>query len=206
MPSSSSSEEYNEPVHGTRKRKKQESKYFLSQKRSRSKRKKRRTSSSSDAEDVLRMYRKNRIKRSRLCHHRLTSPNDFFFKRERFSDGGEKSNSDSTRFYKRIENRDQDQTCENNLSITEIPPHESKCWINDLPEEIILKIFSYLSLGSLIHTIPQVCKRWEVLALDWSLWKSVENVTIKNMVISTVKLRALLRTIPNLKKLELILR
>ncbi|EEB18444.1 hypothetical protein Phum_PHUM514870 [Pediculus humanus corporis] len=42
--------------------------------------------------------------------------------------------------------------------------------------------------------------------MDWTLWKTVENLTIRNMVISTNKLRTLLRTIPKLKTLELILR
>ncbi|KAK6639035.1 hypothetical protein RUM43_007305 [Polyplax serrata] len=85
--------------------------------------------------------------------------------------------------------------------------HSSEnCWMDSLPQELLLKIFGYLPLGMLLYTIPQVCKQWEVLALDWTLWKAVENLTIKNMVISTTKLRSLLRTIPKLKQLELILR
>lgn len=142
------------------------------------------------------------MKRTRLCHHGFVLPRDeLLFQRKKLTRRkGDKSNSN---FNKRIENpMPRASECENNLSI----PEESRCSINDLPEEIILKIFGYLSLGSLVHTVPQVCKKWEVLALDWSLWKRVENVTIENMVISTDRLRALLRTIPKLKKLELILR
>lgn len=82
----------------------------------------------------------------------------------------------------------------------------SVCWIGFLPEELLLKIFGYLPLGTLLHTVPRVCKKWEVLALDWSLWKTVEDLTIRNMVISTPKLKNLLGTIPRLKKLELIQR
>lgn len=82
----------------------------------------------------------------------------------------------------------------------------TKCWIDSLPQELLLKIFGYLPLRMLLHTLPQVCRKWETLALDWTLWKTVENLTINNMVISTAKLKTLLRTIPKLKKLELILR
>jgi len=43
--------------------------------------------------------------------------------------------------------------------------------INDLPDEIILKIFSYFEPEDLCLNTAKVCKRWNVLAKDVVLWK-----------------------------------
>ncbi|XP_026860754.2 S-phase kinase-associated protein 2 [Electrophorus electricus] len=48
------------------------------------------------------------------------------------------------------------------------------CW-DSLPDELLLGIFSCLSLQDLLRT-TRVCKRWHRLAMDESLWHSVDLV------------------------------
>ncbi|XP_076835549.1 S-phase kinase-associated protein 2 [Brachyhypopomus gauderio] len=48
------------------------------------------------------------------------------------------------------------------------------CW-DSLPDELLLGIFSRLSLQDLLRT-SRVCKRWQRLAMDESLWHSVDLV------------------------------
>ncbi|XP_051960188.1 S-phase kinase-associated protein 2 [Xyrauchen texanus] len=50
----------------------------------------------------------------------------------------------------------------------------SMCW-DSLPDELLLGIMSRLSLKDLLRT-SRVCKRWHRLALDESLWHSVDLV------------------------------
>jgi hypothetical protein len=45
--------------------------------------------------------------------------------------------------------------------------------LNDLPEEIILKIFSHFGPQVLCLIIAKVCKKWNVLAKDMTLWKAL---------------------------------
>ena len=45
--------------------------------------------------------------------------------------------------------------------------------LNDLPDEILLKILSYFGAEELSIIIPKVCKWWNILATDVSLWKTV---------------------------------
>jgi len=45
--------------------------------------------------------------------------------------------------------------------------------INDLPEEVLLKIFSYFGPQDLGHIIAKVCERWHALAKDMVLWKTL---------------------------------
>ncbi|XP_060092064.1 S-phase kinase-associated protein 2 [Heteronotia binoei] len=49
-----------------------------------------------------------------------------------------------------------------------------------LPDELLLGIFSYLSLADL-RKVSQVCQRWQRLSMDDSLWKSVD-LTGKNVL------------------------
>ncbi|KAL0269557.1 UNVERIFIED_CONTAM: hypothetical protein PYX00_007250 [Menopon gallinae] len=58
----------------------------------------------------------------------------------------------------------------------------------------------------LLLVTPYVCKTWAKLSMDWTLWKNVEYLQIKSMVVTTNEVKTLLRTIPKLKKLELVLR
>jgi hypothetical protein len=45
--------------------------------------------------------------------------------------------------------------------------------LNDLPEEILLKILSYFGPENLCLIIAKVCEKWNVLAKDKILWKTL---------------------------------
>jgi len=45
--------------------------------------------------------------------------------------------------------------------------------INDLPDEILLKILSYFEPEDLCRVIVKVCERWNGLAKDVVLWKTL---------------------------------
>jgi hypothetical protein len=45
--------------------------------------------------------------------------------------------------------------------------------LNDLPDEILLKILSHFGPEDLCCIIAKVCKRWNALAKDLSLWKTL---------------------------------
>jgi hypothetical protein len=44
--------------------------------------------------------------------------------------------------------------------------------INDMPNEILLKIFSNIGPEELCLNIAEVCKKWNLLAKDTALWKT----------------------------------
>jgi hypothetical protein len=44
---------------------------------------------------------------------------------------------------------------------------------NDLPDEILLKIFSYFGPEELCLIIAEVCKSWNALAKDVIMWKTL---------------------------------
>jgi hypothetical protein len=45
--------------------------------------------------------------------------------------------------------------------------------LNDLPDEILLKILSHFGPEELCCIIAKVCKSWNILAKDLSLWKTL---------------------------------
>jgi len=45
--------------------------------------------------------------------------------------------------------------------------------LNDLPDEILLKILSYFGPEDLCFIIAKVCERWNILAKDKILWKTL---------------------------------
>jgi len=45
--------------------------------------------------------------------------------------------------------------------------------LNDVPDEILLKIFSHFGPEDLCLIIAKVCERWSVLAKDVVLWKTL---------------------------------
>ena len=45
--------------------------------------------------------------------------------------------------------------------------------INDLPDEMLLEVISYVGPEDLGLNITKVCKRWTVLAKDVFLWKTL---------------------------------
>ncbi|XP_049842516.1 F-box/LRR-repeat protein 7-like isoform X2 [Schistocerca gregaria] len=46
--------------------------------------------------------------------------------------------------------------------------------IDDLPEEILIKIFSHLSFTELVDVVRKVCRRWRKLSRDLKLWADKE--------------------------------
>ena len=45
--------------------------------------------------------------------------------------------------------------------------------INDLPNEMLLKVLSYVGPEDLCLNIAKVCKQWNALAKDVVLWKTL---------------------------------
>ena len=45
--------------------------------------------------------------------------------------------------------------------------------LNDLPDEILLKILSYFGPEDLCFIIAKVCEKWNILAKDKILWKTL---------------------------------
>jgi hypothetical protein len=45
--------------------------------------------------------------------------------------------------------------------------------INDLPDEILLEILSYVGPEDVYFNIAKVCEKWNVLAKDVILWKTL---------------------------------
>ena len=45
--------------------------------------------------------------------------------------------------------------------------------LNELPDEILLKIFSHFGPEALAFSICEVCQRWKDVAEDVALWKSL---------------------------------
>lgn len=72
--------------------------------------------------------------------------------------------------------------------------------INDLPEELLLMLFSYLTPQELYCIIRPVCKRWWRMSKIPSLWR---NIKVKNDVPLT-ELRKWFQIAENLNHLELI--
>jgi len=52
--------------------------------------------------------------------------------------------------------------------------------LNDLQDEILLKIFSYFEPEELWFIITKVCKRWKVLAKDVVLWRTLSYIFVGN--------------------------
>ena len=59
--------------------------------------------------------------------------------------------------------------------------------LNDLPEEILLNILSYLGPEDLCLNIAKVCERWYALAKDVLLWKTLSYKCDPSSDISHIK-------------------
>ena len=59
--------------------------------------------------------------------------------------------------------------------------------LNDLPDEILLKILSHLGPEDLCRVIAKVSERWNVLAKDIVLWKSLSYKCDWSFNISRIK-------------------
>jgi hypothetical protein len=58
--------------------------------------------------------------------------------------------------------------------------------INDLPDEILLKILSHFGPEELIFNIVGVCERWDALSRDVTIWKETCYSCDENSDISRV--------------------
>jgi hypothetical protein len=58
--------------------------------------------------------------------------------------------------------------------------------LNDLPDEILLKIFSHFGSDDLGLIITKVCKRWKVLTNDVILWKTLSYTCVRSTDISHI--------------------
>lgn len=70
---------------------------------------------------------------------------------------------------------------------------------HDLPDELIVKIFSFLTTKELCQNVAPVCRKWRQISLDQSLWKCLDFSS--NPRLSSLNLLWLVRRTPLLKKL-----
>jgi hypothetical protein len=59
--------------------------------------------------------------------------------------------------------------------------------LNDLPDEILLKILSHFGPEDLRFTIAEVCERWNILTKDVVLWKALSYSCDDSSDISHIK-------------------
>jgi hypothetical protein len=45
-------------------------------------------------------------------------------------------------------------------------------WFDELPNEMLLKIFSYLSMYDISLSVRNVCTRWRAVSEDDEIWKN----------------------------------
>ncbi|KAK3610121.1 hypothetical protein CHS0354_039901 [Potamilus streckersoni] len=92
-----------------------------------------------------------------------------------------------------------EEACQNCIDIAEINQASFDDIINILPQEILLKIFSYLTPKELCLHVAPVSKAWYRYAYDPVLWKHLD--FRHNASISSVDLCWILRRTPHLKSL-----
>jgi hypothetical protein len=86
------------------------------------------------------------------------------------------------------------------IQTTESAPSDRPS-ISDLPTKVLLKIFSYLNVPELCKHVAPVCKAWNALSKDKSLWTHLE---FQEFAVPTRKVIALLKRSPHLKRLVLL--
>ena len=59
----------------------------------------------------------------------------------------------------------QDETSKSEMN-NNLEASKNDCFINRLPDEIMIKIFSYFELDEMCLMVPLVCKRWNLLSYD----------------------------------------
>ena len=75
---------------------------------------------------------------------------------------------------------------------------DETCAIEILPDEVLLKIFTYFSPVSLAQSVSRVCRRWRKICLDVSLWKYLH---FRKMHLLCERKESLLNVIRNSKLL-----
>lgn len=51
--------------------------------------------------------------------------------------------------------------------------YKTAATINDLPNETLLRILSYIPQSELYYNVKRVCRRWDSIATDTALWRSI---------------------------------
>jgi hypothetical protein len=72
--------------------------------------------------------------------------------------------------------------------------------INDLPDEILVTIFSYFSIEEITLHIRNVCTGWRLVCEDYSIWKNYTYFPKKNTPIEEIMLQ--LRNMSGLRKFQ----
>ncbi|XP_046981635.1 uncharacterized protein LOC124550901 isoform X2 [Schistocerca americana] len=74
--------------------------------------------------------------------------------------------------------------------------------VDDLPDELMLKIFSYVSFSENIKVLQKVCTRWRILAQDAHLWLHEKQETSEEEAVATFSAVPQLRTVILEKKVS----
>ena len=62
-----------------------------------------------------------------------------------------------------------------NRSITEnVQKNSSFRWMDTLPDEILIKIFTYLDQETLLGKVRNVCERWREASENCQLWRRID--------------------------------
>jgi hypothetical protein len=78
--------------------------------------------------------------------------------------------------------------------------HRLQAGIMNLPPEVLLSIFSNLSIKNLCVSVAPVCRRWAILSKDPRLWK---DLTLNSNAVSTKRVCGFLQRSPKLRRLTL---
>ncbi|RZF42603.1 hypothetical protein LSTR_LSTR001398 [Laodelphax striatellus] len=73
--------------------------------------------------------------------------------------------------------------------------------INELPEELLLKIFSQLDILDISLNVVNVCHQWRQLAMNESLWRKLKFVCTNSM--ESYRIGAYLQRMPLLQRVQL---
>lgn len=72
--------------------------------------------------------------------------------------------------------------------------------VNDLPDEMLLEVFFFLSVPDVAKVVANVCVRWRLVAQDATLWRKLELTLDQTQYISCFK--ALLPHLPELRRIK----
>lgn len=87
---------------------------------------------------------------------------------------------------------------ESNINIVRFS-EEHQSYFNCLPDELIINIFAYLTTKELCQCVAPVCKKWQKLSYDHSLWKELDFSHCQSL--SSVNFLCIIRRAPLLHRL-----
>lgn len=74
--------------------------------------------------------------------------------------------------------------------------------INALPDNVLVKVFSYLDKGELCASVMHVCKRWSKIAISDE--KLIQNLKFEKSMISSEKICGVLQAASSLHTISLV--